>query len=152
MEKKVNYTDEQTSQLVGAYEAVGKDPEQEEARAKIVAEFADTFGKKPRSIIAKLAKEGVYIKPVATTKTGQPAEKKETIAEQVLNLADSIGLNVGKLAAIGEHNTKQELLVIREAFSMLQDAEDYMEEEREHAESNDDNLSFSDSIDDTITA
>lgn len=122
-EKTVNYTQQQTDDLVKAYKLANT----EETRASIVDDFAIAYNKKKRSIVAKLSREGVYIKPEKVVR--EATESKQSIAQNVLNLAEIIGLNVGKLAAIGEHNTKTELLEIKEAFTMLVDAEEIIEDQ-----------------------
>jgi len=83
-EKVAAYSIEQTSELVEAYKA---DPTQE-----TVAIFAERFGKSARSVIAKLTREGVYIKKTYTSKTGEPVIKKDDIADKIgalVGLADS---------------------------------------------------------------
>lgn len=79
--KVVNYTAEQTAQVVQAYKS-GVDVEQ----------IAADLGKSVRSIVAKLSREGVYQKkdPVSK-KTGEPVVKKDQHAEAigaVLNLSE----------------------------------------------------------------
>jgi len=71
-EKIVNYTPEVTAKLVSEYQA-----------GKSTAELADIFGKTIRSIVAKLSREGVYIKKEYTTKTGKPVIKKDTHADAI---------------------------------------------------------------------
>lgn len=77
---KTAYTPEQTAELVQAYVA--------NPTAETVQEFAEKFGKTSRSLIAKLAREGVYQKKEYTTKTGAAPVKKDS-------LADDIGAIVG---------------------------------------------------------
>lgn len=82
--KGEKYTAEQTAEMVEAYKA---EPTQE-----TVAVFAERFGKSARSVIAKLTREGVYIKKAYTTKTGEPVVKKDDIADKIgalVGLADS---------------------------------------------------------------
>ena len=50
-EKTVNYTPEQTAELVTAYQAA--------PTAETVSAFAEKLGKTTRSIVAKLSREGV---------------------------------------------------------------------------------------------
>lgn len=74
-EKIVNYTPEQTSELVSAYTA---NPVEETVKA-----FAEKFGKSTRSIIAKLSREGVYQKKEYVSKTGEKPVKKDMHAEAI---------------------------------------------------------------------
>lgn len=75
MEKTVNYTAEQTTELVSDYQS-----------GKSTAELAEKFGKTVRSIVAKLSREGVYIKKAYTTKTGKPVQKKDSFADAIGNI------------------------------------------------------------------
>ena len=77
-EKVLNYTPEQTQEMVAAYVA--------NPTAETVAEFAEKFGKTVKSIVAKLAKEKVYIKKEYTTKTGEKPVKKDTHADAIGNI------------------------------------------------------------------
>jgi hypothetical protein len=77
--KTVNYTAEQTAELVAAYSAADSD----ETRAAVVESFAEAFSKKPASIRAKLVREKVYVKPENTGKRNgvKKADLLEEIAE-----------------------------------------------------------------------
>ena len=75
-EKTVNYTPEQTSQLVAGYQA-----------GETVENLAVAFGKSTRSVVAKLSREGVY-KP-KTKASGVSRVKK---AELVDMLATACGV------------------------------------------------------------
>ena len=74
-EKTVNYTPEQTTELVAAYVA--------NATEATVATFAEKFGKTTRSIVAKLSREGVYKKKEYQTKTGEAVQKKDALANAI---------------------------------------------------------------------
>lgn len=74
-EKTVNYTAEQTAEMVKAYVA--------NPTAETVAEFAGKFGKTVRSIVAKLSREGVYHKKEYVSKTGEKPEAKDTVADAI---------------------------------------------------------------------
>lgn len=78
--KTVNYTAEQTAELVQAYT--------EKPVKDTVEAFAVKFGKTAKSVIAKLSKEGVYKKAEYVSKTGEKPVKKDTTA-------DAIGLILG---------------------------------------------------------
>ena len=70
--KAVNYTAEQTTEIVTAYQA-----------GETVEALAERFNKSVRSIVAKLSREGVYKKKEYTTKTGEKVIKKDTHADAI---------------------------------------------------------------------
>ena len=70
-----NYTDAQVNTLVADYsEAPTKDT---------VAKLAREMQKTPRSIIAKLVREGVYVAQPRVTKTGAPIIRKSELGAQI---------------------------------------------------------------------
>lgn len=71
-EKTVNYTPEQTAQVVADYSA-----------GVPVEQIAETFGKSVRSIVAKLSREGVYQKKQYVSKSGEPVQKKDATADAI---------------------------------------------------------------------
>lgn len=83
--KVVNYTAEQSAELVAAYVAAGTEQtvEGQAARKAVVDAFAAKFGKNAKSITAKLSREGVYLKPETLTKKGEKVEAKESIADAI---------------------------------------------------------------------
>lgn len=68
----VNYTAEQTAQVVAEYQA-----------GVSVEQIAETLGKTARSIIAKLSREGVYQAKQYKSKTGEKVEKKDETADAI---------------------------------------------------------------------
>lgn len=66
--KPLTYTVEQTNELVADY-----------AAGTSVDELALKFGKSVRSIVAKLSREGVYVKKVAAAKEAAGASRKEEV-------------------------------------------------------------------------
>ena len=74
-EKPVNYTPEQTAELVQAYVA--------NPTAETVATFAEKLGKNVRSVIQKLVREGVYQKKEYVTKRGEKPQKKDETASAI---------------------------------------------------------------------
>jgi hypothetical protein len=71
-ETKTNYTPEQTQQLVQAY-----------VEGQTVENLAMMFGKTTRSVVAKLAREGVYkAKTKATTARVRKADLVDLIADR----------------------------------------------------------------------
>ena len=72
MAKTVNYTPEQTAQMVADYN-----------QGITVEQIAENLGKSVRSIVAKLSREGVYQKKVYKTKTGEAVVKKNDHADAI---------------------------------------------------------------------
>lgn len=90
--KTVNFTPEQTRELVSAYTAaVAEGKGYDELKTEVVETFAEKFGKGAKSIVAKLTREGVYRKKEYVSKTGEKPVKKDSVADkigEVLNLSD----------------------------------------------------------------
>ena len=74
-EKPVNYTPEQTAQLVANYKAGAS-----------VEALAQMFGKTTRSVVAKLSREGVY---QAKTKNTVTRVKKSELVDRIANLCSA---------------------------------------------------------------
>ena len=70
--KNINYTPEQTAQIISDYQS-----------GKSVEIIADNLGKTVRSIVAKLSREKVYIKKEYKTKTGESVVKKDMHADAI---------------------------------------------------------------------
>ena len=100
-EKTVNYTAEQTAEVLSLY-AAGTD----------VVEIAERFGKTARSIIAKLSREGVYQKKTYTTKTGEAVQKKD-------QTADAIGAILRMTESEIESLTKANKTALKKIFDAL---------------------------------
>ncbi len=91
MAKAENYTQEQTSKLVGAY-VPGMTKEQ-------VTEIAATIGKTARSAVAKLARLGVYVSPKNERAAKVASVKKNATAAAigaVLGMGDSDAESLAK--------------------------------------------------------
>lgn len=88
--KAVNYTAEQTAALVQGYLA-----------GEPVAGLAAAFGKTARSVIAKLSREGVYVKKEYTTKTGERPVKKDVTADAI---GAACGLSEGEVDSLTKAN------------------------------------------------
>lgn len=71
-DKPVNYTPEQTAQLVANYKA-----------GATVESLATMFGKTTRSVVAKLSREGVY---TAKTKNTVTRVKKSELVDRIASL------------------------------------------------------------------
>lgn len=96
--KPVNYTPEQTKTIVEAYKA-----------GTSVETIATDLGKSPRSIVAKLAREGVY-QAKSKAKGVQAPRKAELIAE----IAHSIGTSEELIESL-EKATREALELIAKA-------------------------------------
>jgi len=70
--KTVNYTPEQTLQMVADYQS-----------GVSVETIAQNMGKTVRSVVAKLSREKVYKAKEYTTKTGKPVIKKDAHADAI---------------------------------------------------------------------
>lgn len=82
--KVVNYTVEQTAEMVAEYIDA---PTKETVEA-----IAVKMGKTVRSVIAKLSREKVYVAKVYETKTGEKPVKKDSVADaigKVLKMSES---------------------------------------------------------------
>ena len=104
-EKVKNYTDEQTAELVSNYVAA----ETQEGRDRVVTVFADTFGKKKASIVAKLVSEGVY---VSAAKAAVAKPKK---AELVTMIAAQLGVEEDEVGSL-EKATREALVTVAEVL------------------------------------
>lgn len=98
-----NYTQEMIDVMTERYEA-------QPTRATVEA-LADEFGKTSRSVISKLSSLGIYQKPVATTKRGEPIVKKEVFVAEV---QDALGVTVPSM----EKMTKADLQVLVAALKV----------------------------------
>ena len=70
--KTINYTPEQTAQIISDYQS-----------GLSVENIAENLGKTVRSIVAKLSREKVYIKKEYKSKTGESVIKKDTHADAI---------------------------------------------------------------------
>lgn len=93
--KTVNYTAEQTAELVAAYQA-----------GEAVEAIASKLGKSVRSIVAKLSREGVY-----KTKEAKAGEARVTKADLIAKIAEAKGVDVAKLESL-EKATKEALEIL----------------------------------------
>ena len=103
----VNYTVEQTADMISAYTAA--------PNADTVATLALKLGKSVRSVVAKLSREKVYVKPVATSKNGGAIVKK---SELVDSLMDKVNLTEAEATSF-EHVNKTALVKLLAALPEL---------------------------------
>ncbi len=92
----VNYTPEQTEQMVFEYKA-----------GTAVEQIALTLGKSVRSVVAKLSREGVYI---AKAKA-DPKSAQNTKATLIAKIAEMKGVEVTSLSSL-EKATKEALQIL----------------------------------------
>lgn len=101
-EKVLNYTEAQVAELVSAYVA-------EPTQATVEA-FATKFGKSARSIVAKLAKEKVYI-----AKAKEAGKREMLKAEMVAKIAKLVGRDEEQMESL-EKATGPALLAVLHAL------------------------------------
>jgi len=101
-EKIVNYTPEQTAQMVADY-----------AAGVTVEKIAETLGKTVRSVVAKLSREGVYKKKEYVSKTGEKPVKKDAHADAIGAI---LKLSEGEIDSLTKAN-KSALKTIFEALA-----------------------------------
>ena len=99
--KVVNYTPEQTAQMVSDY-----------SNGITVEAIAEKLGKTVRSVVAKLSREKVYIAKTYVSKTGAPVVKKDAHA-------DAIGAILKMTESEIESLTKANKTALEKIFSAL---------------------------------
>lgn len=90
-----NYTVEQEKTLLEKYTPKAT----QEIRDAQVKELAVEFGKKARSIIAKLSRMDIYIAKVRTTKTGEAVVQKKDLVSEI---AKAVGLTATSLVSLSK--------------------------------------------------
>ncbi len=106
--KVPNYTEAQAAAVIAGY-----DPKADEATRKAQIEsLAVAIGKSTRSVIAKLSRDKVYVKPVHLTKTGELPQKKDATA-------DAIGAVLKLTEADTESLTKANKSALKAVFSAI---------------------------------
>lgn len=99
--KVVNYTPEQTAQMVSDY-----------SNGITVEVIAEKMGKTVRSVVAKLSREKVYVAKTYVSKTGAPVVKKDAHA-------DAIAAILKLTEAETESLTKANKTALEKIFSAL---------------------------------
>ena len=82
--KAANYTAKNVDYMVTAYVNTISDS----ARKAVVSMLANELGKSTKSVIAKLSREGVYVKAAKATKSGKVIVKKEAMVNDIAMLLD----------------------------------------------------------------
>ena len=88
--KSVNYTPEQTAQIVADYQA-----------GVTVEALALTLGKSARSIVAKLSREKVYLKKAYVSKSGEAVVKKDDVSDYI---GQALGLTEADVTSLTKAN------------------------------------------------
>ena len=101
--KEPNYTKEREAEMRKAYEAA---PTRE-----TVDMLADSYGKSPRSIIAKLSNMGIYRAPPRLTKSGTPIVKKETLVAEIM---ERLGVVAPSLVKANKQDLQRLTQVLRD--------------------------------------
>ncbi len=101
-EKVVNYTAEQTAEMVEAYK-----------NGTTTAEIAEKLGKSVRSVVAKLSREKVYVAKTYVSKTGEPVVKKDETADAIGTV---LGMNEADISSLTKAN-KSALAIIWKAIA-----------------------------------
>lgn len=96
-EKIVNYTPEQTAEIVNAYKA-----------GQTVEQISALVGKSVRSVVAKLSREGVY-KPKA-----KAASTRVTKAQLISTLAERYGVDPKLLASLEKASLEALEILVRD--------------------------------------
>ena len=99
--KTINYTPEQTAQMVLDY-----------SNGTTVETIAESMGKTVRSVVAKLSRENVYVAKTYVSKTGAPVVKKDAHA-------DAIGAILKLTESEIESLTKANKTALEKIFSAL---------------------------------
>lgn len=108
-EKTVNYTAEMVERMAEVY-----DPSAEaEARKAAVETLAEELGKPVKSVVAKLANMGLYVKAERTDKTGAKIVSKEELATEI---GEALGLTEADASSLAKAN-KAALKAVREAIT-----------------------------------
>ena len=111
----VNYTAEQTAMMTEKYVA---SPSRETVEA-----LATLLGKTTRSVVAKLSREKVYVKPVATSKTGGPVVKKDELVDKLM---EKVSLTEAEATSFA-HVNKTALMKLLAALPAVEVESDEME-------------------------
>ena len=105
MPKTANYSDHDVEIIKGHY--MGVVDAGEDRRDEVVDELAEMLGRKRRSIIAKLSSLKIYKAKTPAAKDGEPAERKEAVA-------DSLRVLTGLPLVSAENLTKVDLKALRQ--------------------------------------
>ena len=108
-EKILNYSPEVTAKMVAAYTATP-------TKATVEA-LAVELGKTVKSVIAKLSREGVYVKAAYVNKAGEKPVRKDAMVGAIATL---IGVTEDKLDGL-EKAPKAALILIANAIKATRD-------------------------------
>jgi len=109
--KVVNYTPEQTATMRALYGAA--------PNKATVATIAAMFGKTTKSVVAKLSREGVYVKAEYVSKTGEKPIRKDAMVGVIAGL---MGVSEESLDGL-EKAPKGALLLVANALKAQRDGD-----------------------------
>lgn len=95
--KEMNYTPEMEAEMRAAYLAADSDA----ARAQVVADLAEKFGRKLQSVRQKLVRMQIYVKKGYVGKNGEKPEQKGAIVGRIAN---ACGANVEAFESLEKAN------------------------------------------------
>jgi capsular polysaccharide biosynthesis protein len=124
MAKTPNYTPEQTDVMRRMYIEVAS--ESEARRAEVVKEIARMFNKSPRSIVAKLSRENVYVAKKPVAKDGSPVMSKADLGTLI---SMHVGLPVDSSINMTKEDMKKIIIAFQNLRDELEDAQDDSETE-----------------------
>lgn len=105
--KPMNYTPEMTAEMVKTYS--------ETPTADTVKALAEKFGKNVKSVVAKLSREGVYVKKEYTTKKGEKPIAKEALATELGEFFKLDEASTSSLAKANKHALEAIAKFVRES-------------------------------------
>jgi len=106
------YTKDQTDSLVAAYKSADTDS----ARKQVVVAQATKLGRSTQSVIAKLSREGVYVRATAAKTVSANSMSK---GEYVTHIAIMTGIrDVSQLDSL-EKASKQALMLLSDALNKI---------------------------------
>jgi len=110
MAKTPNYTAEQEAVMVEMYGAVIDKSDAE--RDAVVQELANMYGRKVRSVRAKLSNMKLYRAKTPVAKDGEPAVRKDVLANELVKVA---GVPLTSAENLTKVDIKALIQVIKEA-------------------------------------
>ena len=120
--KVVNFSADQTVELCNAYNLA----DSTESRKNVVSAYAAKFGKSDASIRMKLVREGVYVKPEATTKTGEVVIDKEKLADQIASFIPE-SVDEASVSSLAKANKK----ILKQIFKLVSELTEFKKQAME---------------------
>lgn len=108
------YTQEQTDSLISAYKAASTDQE----RKQVIVSQAKNLGKSTQSVISKLSREQVYVKPVKNT-----VPKRTNKEQYISHIRIMLGAREHELESL-DKVTARDLKVLSDCLNRIHDRAD----------------------------